>query len=87
MANQEQLTLLKNEGVEAWNQWRKYHPFVPRPQEPRLDLREANLLSADLREADLREVDLSNADLRYANLSVLTWKEPFLCQLNSMGLT
>lgn len=62
MANQEQLTLLK-QGVMPWNRWRKQHP------EMRLDLRGANLHDVDLRGADLDGANLSGADLSDAALS------------------
>jgi hypothetical protein len=63
MANGKHLLKL-NEGVEAWNTWRRGNPYIMP------DLRWANLRSADLREADLRWADLRGADLRKArNLS------------------
>lgn len=62
MANQEQLTILKDRGVEEWNLWRLIHPRT------RPDLRNAHLLGADLTYAHLNEADLYKADLRYANL-------------------
>jgi uncharacterized protein YjbI with pentapeptide repeats len=63
MANQEQLSLLKEQGVEVWNEWRR------QAAEIQIDLREVHLSGADLRAADLREADLSGARLSEANLS------------------
>jgi uncharacterized protein YjbI with pentapeptide repeats len=56
MANGRHLAKL-NEGVEAWNLWRKGNPYTM-----------PDLHSAILRTADLRKVDLRWADLRYADL-------------------
>ena len=56
MANEEHLAILQ-QGVEAWNQWRKDKPAL------RPDLRRS-----DLREADIQRTDLSGADLRGANI-------------------
>jgi hypothetical protein len=57
MANSEQLQKL-NEGVDAWNQWRKRNPYV------NIDFQDANLY-----EHDLQKVDLSNAFLLQATLT------------------
>ena len=57
MANEEQLRILKREGVEAWNQWRKDNPDV-----------EIKLNGADLSEAQLNGADLNNANLTNAKL-------------------
>ena len=62
MANGRHLLKL-NEGVEAWNTWRKGNPYLMP------DLRWANLRSVDLRKADLRWADLRWADLHSALLS------------------
>jgi uncharacterized protein YjbI with pentapeptide repeats len=72
MANKKHLAILQ-QGVEAWNAWRKQNPKdIP-------DLSEANLTRADLRGADLSgaklhgtkfmNVNLSQAKLLQANLS------------------
>ncbi len=57
MANEEQLRILKEEGVEAWNKWR----------EANLDV-EIRLKGASLKYADLSGVILKGADLKYAYL-------------------
>ena len=62
VANPEHLAKL-NEGVEAFNQWRKRNPKT------KPDLRDANLRFADLPGANLVLADLGDADLRDANLS------------------
>jgi uncharacterized protein YjbI with pentapeptide repeats len=62
MADQEQYDIFE-QGVEAWNQWRKEHAHI------RPDLIEANLSRADLRGADLRFTNLERADLSKADLS------------------
>src|SRR6266704_274102 len=77
MTNQEQLGILKEQGVKAWNQWREEHPEI-HPDFTEADLREAylrnanlegaDLTGADLREAYLRRADLRGADLKEANL-------------------
>lgn len=58
MANQEQLTLLTQEGVTAWNSWRQDHPEI-----------EIDLSGVDLRDCDLRSINLSKADLSGADFS------------------
>ena len=62
MADEEQVRILREEGVEAWNRWREEHRSV------RVDLRKANLRKANLLEANLRRADLREADLLGANL-------------------
>ncbi len=71
MANEEHLKILQ-QGVNAWDQWRKENPHV----EPDLSyaaltgsrLREANLSKADLRGANLTRADLAGANLSRADL-------------------
>ncbi len=69
MADEEQLRILREKGVEAWNRWREEHPDV------RADLFGADLSGADLGEANLHEADLRAADLWRAELSgaVVGW--------------
>ena len=66
MANPEHLEILK-EGVEAWNKWREFNPFVT-PNLINANLNENMLSRAQLYSADLRGADLSAATLRGANL-------------------
>jgi uncharacterized protein YjbI with pentapeptide repeats len=68
MANQEQLNRLLNEGVEAWNKWRKENPDI------HIDLRESDLSgitprSVSFMKADLVHVNFSRTDLTNANLN------------------
>src|SRR5438874_4332624 len=55
MANQEQLTLLLNQGAEAWNQWRREH------QEVEVDLSGADLTGANLVRTSLDFATLTGA--------------------------
>lgn len=55
--NPEHLSMLLNEGVEAWNRWRKG-----------ISLLQPNLRSADLSNRTLDDVDFRNADLCGASL-------------------
>ena len=52
-----------DQGVEAWNSWRKLNPDV----QP--DLASSNLINRDLSRADLSGANLSGADLSKAQLS------------------
>lgn len=62
MASKEHLARL-NEGVDAWNAWRKAHPEI------HPDLRGTDLTATDLSRADLSRADLTLTDLSFANLS------------------
>ena len=62
MANKEHLAKLQ-EGVEAWNTWRKQNPNI----QP--DLSRVNLGKVDLRGVDLRDANLDGVNLCEANLS------------------
>lgn len=63
MADEAQVKLLKEEGVETWNKWRKANPEI------RPDLRRARLSGANLRRANLSEADLFAAHLFGAYLN------------------
>ena len=67
MANPEHLAKL-NEGVQAWNDWRKQQPEVT-PDLNAADLSGKDLSYADLRAANLEHAKLCRADLYQANLS------------------
>ena len=71
MANPEHLEIL-NQGVEAWNDWRRRNPLVAPDlggsKLVRADLRGANLSEAHLTEADLGGAALQGADFTLANL-------------------
>ena len=71
MANEEHLSILQ-QGVEAWNSWRRDNPDV-QPDLRGVDLRGVDLVEvvhseADISEADIIWVDLSGADLSGADL-------------------
>ena len=63
MANQEHFDVLE-QGVDAWNKWRRNSPISPWP-----DLSGADLKGIDLSRGNLVEVSLGWADLRKADLS------------------
>ncbi len=58
MANKNHLNILKQGGVENWNNWRRVHPSI------RPDLR-----GADFTKKDFTEADFSNAFIQGANFS------------------
>ena len=62
-----------NEGVEAWNQWRRespdVRPYLREADLSRSDLSGADLSGAHLGEANLFSANLNCADLRCANLT------------------
>src|ERR1043165_5683117 len=66
MANPEHLEIL-NQGVEAWNKWRREHLGV-RPDLSGADLSGANLINANLINANLSRTNLSSATLKDAIL-------------------
>lgn len=71
MANPEHLKILE-QGVEAWNKWRKENPdSIPNLKKANLQgvkLKKIDLKGANLREANFREADLFMADIEKANL-------------------
>ncbi|MGD0693981.1 MAG: toll/interleukin-1 receptor domain-containing protein [Terriglobia bacterium] len=85
MANEEHVKILE-QGVEAWNQWRRDNPEV-RPDLSDADLHEAKLSEANLGGADLAAADLSGAnlmgaDFRLANLTGADLGRAFLSNTN-----
>lgn len=87
MANEEHLAKL-NEGVEAWNAWRKENPKI-KPDLREADLSESHLGRANFSEADLTKADLFQAVLTEANLSkaFLTGANLAMAQLDEACLT
>jgi uncharacterized protein YjbI with pentapeptide repeats len=67
MANQEHLDIL-NQGVDAWNQWRKEHAYI-QPDLSHTDLSHTTLRYVNLSHSTLNDADLSSATLNDANLS------------------
>jgi uncharacterized protein YjbI with pentapeptide repeats len=57
------------EGVEAWNEWRRRNPGE-RPALAGADLSERDLRGINLDEADLTDAELFQTDLRQANLKM-----------------
>ncbi len=82
MANREQLRILREEGVDAWNEWRKDNRDVE------IDLFRANLYGANLYGANLQDGNLTvaylndamlkGADLYHANLTVANLQDAYL---------
>jgi uncharacterized protein YjbI with pentapeptide repeats len=62
----EYLTRLTQQGVNAWNEWRRNNPDV-RPDLRGINLSKAELAGVDLSNADLLEANLSGANLYGAN--------------------
>jgi hypothetical protein len=93
MANQQQLDLLQ-QGVDAWNTWRRQHEEV-QPDLRYADLSGVNLIKANLSGADLggayfSEADLNGAKLYKADLSgayfiLASLTEAFLSEANLSG--
>jgi uncharacterized protein YjbI with pentapeptide repeats len=75
MANEDHLKTLQ-QGVEAWNAWRKREPLITPdlggatlPEHlVEVNLSGANLIRADLRTAELIKAILGGTDLRWAEL-------------------
>lgn len=86
MADEQQLRILTEEGVEAWNRWRKDNFDVE------IDLEAANLIRTNLSMANLRKAklakskfggaDLSRADLSEADLNEADLGGIFFAQAN-----
>jgi hypothetical protein len=62
MANDDLVRILRDQGVDAWNKWRKEN------LDYEIDLRQADLKGAKLSGADLRKAKLWSANLIEANL-------------------
>jgi hypothetical protein len=67
VADEAQVKLLKEEGVKAWNEWRKANPEI-KPDLSGAYLRRMVLIEANLNETDLTEADLIDADLNRTHL-------------------
>lgn len=91
MANEDQVKILKEKGVKAWNEWREANPNN-RPDLSEADFSEvfligANLTNTNLSKAQLcgirlRQSDLRRADLHEANLSGADLKSTRLGDVN-----
>jgi len=76
MVNEQHFGIL-NQGVEAWNEWRKKNPEI-KPELGGANLSGANLSGVDLSMANLSEADLSGTNLTGAYLAGAIFKEAFL---------
>ena len=83
MADQEQLKILQ-QGVAAWNEWRKKHPDI-QPDLLGTTLRRAYLEEANLRGAILRGANLQNANLGGATLHEADLRGADLTEANLAG--
>ena len=86
MADLQQLALLTDKGIDAWNAWRREQPRV-RVDLTGANLAETHLTGIDLRRANLRGADiahawLADADLRGANLSKVEAREANFMEAN-----
>jgi len=95
MANQEQLTILK-QGVDAWNEWRRnkrnevFSSIKGRSLLSRLNLSwnptpEINLMEVALQGANLNGIDLSAMDLRFSNFEMADLSMASLERSNLQG--
>jgi uncharacterized protein YjbI with pentapeptide repeats len=66
MTNKQHLKILQ-QGVSAWNEWRRQIPTVGRPDLTKANLSGVNLVGADFFEVDLNAADLSSANFRKAD--------------------
>ena len=80
MANEEHLQLIE-QGVDAWNTWRRQNPNVE-PDLSGADLSGVDLSRTNLSDADLSNADLSDANLSGANLDGVRLREADLCRAN-----
>jgi len=94
MANREQLRILKREGVDGWNQWRRDNPeimpdlseaFLARKVFRGADLRGVSLRGTDLGGTNLRRAVLQRTDLGYTNLGGVNLIETDLTGANLNG--
>ena len=89
MANQEQLRILTEEGVEAWNKWREKHlkiiPDLKYADLRRVRVNSANLNGANLSGANLSGIRFVRAKLRGANLSKANLSGTSLIEGNLVG--
>ena len=63
MADEEQVILLREKGVTAWNEWRRGNPAA------RIDLSDADLMEMDLKGIDLRNAELHGTAFGGAKLN------------------
>jgi uncharacterized protein YjbI with pentapeptide repeats len=87
VADEAQVKLLKEQGVKAWNEWRKANPGI-RPDFRRVVLNDISLSTVDLREADFRSAMLEEADFEGADLSMadLYWSNLHKANLSNADI-
>jgi hypothetical protein len=89
VADDAQVKMLKEEGVKAWNEWRKKNPGTrPMLRGANLDglkLPGVNLLGADLYGANLGGTYLSDADLSEATLYLASLRNALVCRADLSG--
>ena len=72
MPDEQQLELIMQDGVHAWNAWRLENPTVPTDisgaEVPNTYLEHVNFENTKLNNVDLSQANLSHANLRHANL-------------------
>jgi len=79
VADEAQVKILKEEGVEAWNRWREISP-KDRPDLRGADLTGINLRAAQFSRVDLRDAKLTRADLVQATLTAAKLSKADLSQ-------
>lgn len=84
VADEAQVKLLKEKGVEAWNEWREANPEI-RPDLSRTILGGLDLVGADLSRAKLGSSNISGANVCGANLAEADLSGADLCQSEIVG--
>jgi TIR domain-containing protein/pentapeptide repeat protein len=84
VADEAQVKLLKEKGVEAWNEWRKANPEI-RPDLKGVDFSGADISGADLSRATLSRADLSGTYLRGGKLIRADLGEARFCGAHLRG--
>jgi hypothetical protein len=77
VADEAQVKLLKEKGVEAWNAWRVEH-FSIRPDLTDVDLHGVDLRGAEFFETNLHGANLAGANLHRANLGMADLNDAYL---------
>lgn len=78
MANPQHLALLE-EGISAWNEWRKTQEgFQARPDFSEADLEDAHLEKGRFLDGDFRGANLTMADAEHANLAAADFRDATL---------
>jgi uncharacterized protein YjbI with pentapeptide repeats len=78
MAVEVYLEMIRQQGVEAWNDWREKNPEVSQPDLSEAFLYRHNLRRVNFSKANLAKANLAQADLRRANLSGVYLYDAFI---------